>query len=420
MYPPSPYAVPYGSFPIPVSPPGIGPFDGELKYIPINCAWLPYIAGALTQLLLQSTWRVNSDDELFRVQGQAFDLIAKISCIQLPSLADLCTQFGNSGAETEEFMIRQNPSNPCELQTSVDGINWCTFADLSKCIPANGQPGSGSQQPSPGGGQACYQAKMQGSGKWLLPTNVNSGDVIVVSGTNGAATDGSGIWYCPNGQTYFLGACAGATTTSSGDPLNTSPHMSLIAKINGVYYEMYNATLTVPGGVTNSIVEFQLNDSSLSDNFGEIDFQACVTNNATAAWTKTFDFTTSDGGFSSDVTNAGAAYIPGTGWQSNNSALNAFSIHRTGLSTFDLTEAQWTIVADSPTGGANLYTDGDLTPIFTAVGYAGTGTQVKTFTGSIHITSGHLRFGMDGTNDSGGHHQILRKVVLYGTGVSPF
>lgn len=320
----------------------------------------------------------------------------------------------------DEPLIRQNPDNPCLLETSINGTDWCVWADLSKCVPAGGQPGAGSGAPPAGGGSACYEARMQGSGKWLLPTQVNTGDVITISEIKGAATDGSGIWYCPNGQTFFLNACAGAITTSGGDPLNTVGHMRLIFKIDAAYHDGYNTTLTVPGGISNANVEFQMNDSSLSDNFGEITFKVCVQNNAAAVWSHTFDFIAGDGGFVSDAAHGGAAYIPGTGWVSNNSGANAFSIHRTGLAAFTLTEAQWTIIADSPTGGANLYTDGDVTPTFSAVGYSGTGSQLKIFSGSIVITSGSLRLGMDGTNDSGGHHQKITKIVLSGTGADPF
>lgn len=223
---------------------------------------------------------------------------------------------GSAGAEGEEQLIRQNPDNPCLLETSIDGTHWCAFADLSLCVPSGSQPGGGAQQPAPGGGQACYHAQMTASNKWLLPTLVNAGDVIQITNAKGAASDGTVVWYCPNGAVFQLGACFGSGSTSGGDPLNTSPHMTLLAKINGVYYNVYNTSLTVPGGVSAASVEFQVNDSNLADNYGDLTWDVCITNNAAATWTHTFDYTVTDGAFAPISVTVGVPgiYTPGVGW----------------------------------------------------------------------------------------------------------
>src|SRR5574340_10479 len=232
--------------------------------------------------------------------------------------------------EGNEQLIRQNPTNPCLLETSINGTDWCVFADLSKCVPSGTQPGSGTPQPPPGGGQACYHAQFNASNKWLLPTLVNAGDVLQISNAKGAASDGTVIWYCPNGAQFQLGACFGSGSTSGGDPLNTAPHMTLLAKINGVYYNVYNTSLTVPGGVSAAAVEFQVNDSSLSDNYGDLTFDVCITNNQSATWTHTFDFTLSDGGFLPLTVTAGvgAIYTPGVGWVNSDFQLPANNFYR--------------------------------------------------------------------------------------------
>jgi hypothetical protein len=224
----------------------------------------------------------------------------------------------NSGAdEGIELMIRQNPSNPCLLETSINGTDWCVFADLSLCVAGSSQPGSGSPQPPPNGGSQCYNARLTASGKWLLPFQVTTGDLITISDVSGAAADGSGRWYCPNGQNYFLGACSGAISTNSGDPLNTVGHMRLIASIGSVYYDAYNASITVPAGVTGANVEFQVNDPSLSDNFGEFTFKACVTNNSAGNWTHIFDFATNDYGWIPETVTVGTPglWVASSGWQ---------------------------------------------------------------------------------------------------------
>lgn len=316
-------------------------------------------------------------------------------------------------------LYRQNPTNPCLLEVSADGVNWCPWADLSKCIPAGSQPGSGSQQPTPGGGQACYHASIEGSNKWLLPYQVNAGDTIAITNVHGAATDGTVSWFCPNGQAYFLGSCSGSTSTAGGDPLPAKPHMELIAEIAGTFYEAYNATITVPGGVSNANVVFQLNDSVLSDNYGNITFDVCVTNNGATIWTHTFDFTMSDGGFVSDAGTGGATYIPGTGWQSNNAGTNSMGFKRTSLAAYTLTSAELHVLLDTPQVGANLYVDDGVAGL-PSTPYSGTGAHTYLTSGSVTITNGVLRFGADGTADSLGRHQIYQKVVLQGTGPNPF
>lgn len=227
-------------------------------------------------------------------------------------------QISGGADEGVEQLIRQNPTNPCLLETSIDGTHWCAFADLSLCTPAGAQPGSGSPQPDPGGGSQCYHASLEASNKWLLPYQVNAGDVIAISNANGSWTDGSGLWQCPNGQSYFLGACSGGTTTSGADPAPTLAHASLIAKIGSTYYNAYNTSITVPSGVSHANVEFQINDPSLSGNYGNITFDVCVTNNAISTWSHEFDFVSGSQGFTRKLVGSSGwigDYVPGVGWK---------------------------------------------------------------------------------------------------------
>ena len=57
MWSDSVFASPRGSFERPVPPPVSAPDDTPVLTVSINCDWLPYIRGALMQLLLQSTWK---------------------------------------------------------------------------------------------------------------------------------------------------------------------------------------------------------------------------------------------------------------------------------------------------------------------------------------------------------------------------
>lgn len=275
------------------------PGFGDMVCVTFNRAWLPAVLGALLQLLEQDTWSVSTPDELLLVQQLADTLIYQF--IQGTACAPLPAPSCEGGAEEDEPMIRQNPSNPCELQTSIDGTTWCTFADFSLCLPAPRQPGGGTPQPSSGGGQACYRGELTAEGRWVVPTVVSTGDVIALTDVIGAGEDaGVPPWYCPDGTIFFAGACViGTGGTDSGDPLNTVKHMRLLYKIGGSYYDAMAGSFTVPSGVANEQVEIQVNDDDLADNTGSYQFQICVTNNqVVGSWSHTFDFALGTQGWS--------------------------------------------------------------------------------------------------------------------------
>jgi hypothetical protein len=86
VWPPSIFAVPVPSFVSPVLPPGVEPGASPFVTVCINELWLPYVRGALTQLLLQSTWgdpvQVNNET----AQKQAAELIARFQSGQCGDL----------------------------------------------------------------------------------------------------------------------------------------------------------------------------------------------------------------------------------------------------------------------------------------------------------------------------------------------
>ena len=316
MFLDSGFAPPVPAFPFPVALVNTDPDAEPLVSVCFNKQWLPYVVTCLYQLVLQATWDTSDPDALNLVQARAMTLISMF--IQGCNPPDPNAQPGVGG--DEDYMLRQNPSNPCELQFSVDGTHWCTWADLSLCKPNVAQPGGGSTQPAPGGGQACYHGIMQAKEQWNVPTVVSAGDQITFSNVSGAGADGGidGLWYCPNGQTFFAGACIGVPGTKNADIANTIAHMRLIVNVGGTWYDAYNTSFTVPGGVSNSPVIVQINDSNIADNSGSYAFDVCVTNNAEqATWTHTFDFTTTDGAFAPIAVTVGVAgtYVAGTGWK---------------------------------------------------------------------------------------------------------
>lgn len=226
-----------------------------------------------------------------------------------------------------EFMIRQNPDNPCILESSLDGVTWCAWADLSLCLGNPPQPGAGAEQPAPNGGQACYNGELQAAFSWLLPTLVNTGDTLSLQSVTGAGADGGGFWYCPDGLHFIAGNClSGTATTSGGDPLPSAAHMRLLWKIAGVYYDAMGGAITVPSGVAGQQVELVVNDSAPSNNSGVYRFTACVINNQAGTWESLSDFSLSPYGWTpytcagdcGNACNAGIAGVYGSGlWTSS-------------------------------------------------------------------------------------------------------
>jgi len=76
VYLPGPYQRAVSPFPVPVEPPTTGPFDNPLQQVCVNVDWLPYIAGALKALWLQSTFTTTDVNDILTMQGKVADLIS--------------------------------------------------------------------------------------------------------------------------------------------------------------------------------------------------------------------------------------------------------------------------------------------------------------------------------------------------------
>lgn len=292
----------------PIKPIGVSPLEGPLVEARFNFKWCAVIVGSLSQLLLKSTWDVATQAELTAIQEDVFDLMAQF-CVNPPTAGVT----PNTGAEGgDDFMLRQNPDNPCELQTSVDGVNWCTWADLSKCLPQVGQQADGSPQPAPGGGCQTYHVILPANGEYLLPAPVNPGDTLEITNLKGASNDGTlAPWYCGDGNLYFAGGCFGSSTTQPSDPVNTSPHLSLIAKAGGLAFPVLGGIISIGAVGAFQNLTFQVNDSILSDNMGSLEFDAKICNNEVGTWCREFDFRT--GSFFT-IGNPGACGTPFGTW----------------------------------------------------------------------------------------------------------
>jgi len=196
---------------------------------------------------------------------------------------------GKAVADMVATILRADPTG-CGVQWSTDnGDTWDTV-DLATCITglandaiiqavnsgylqrAGGQ--TGPQSPPEPDVCTSFHVKLSGKDKWLLPILVNTGDTVELSNPVGGWSDGSPAWYCPDGSSYLIGQClTGNGAPLTGDPLETADHMQVIARIGeGDYVDPFTALYTIPAVTVDQQFVFQANDSDLSDNSGDIEF----------------------------------------------------------------------------------------------------------------------------------------------------
>jgi len=403
--------------------------------IPNEPTHIANFIGALLSLTIWKNYRAEADRRNKPVADVWRDIVYGIqfgNCT-IPAIP------GSAGAEAEDNLIRQNPDNPCLLETSIDGVNWCQFADLSLCFGAPQQPGQGSQQP-PAGGCASYHAVMPGNGQWLLPTIVSSGDTIEVLGPTGVTYDGGNLdWHCPDGDVFFAGFCTGVSFTHVGNPIPTAPEMRLIANIGGTFYDVLGSAFTVPVGVSNAQVSFQVNHSDLTGDGGSLTFDVKVCNNQSSTWTHTFNFLANDGAFLNIPYPSGnptAAWTAAVGWEANNcvvitstSVYTLLGIYR-DFATATITGFSMTYDAVL---GANPAGDTTRVSLRTAVGdnfiineapRAGT-NLTDSWTGSIAGVQTLLIFPIFAFANAAGSCDptpaiTLKSITISGTGPDPF
>lgn len=107
----------------PISPPTAGIFDAPTTQICLNVEWVGHIEGVLDRLLWRDAWQGD-----FSTQEWAIAQIRKL-LIQF-------IQRNPCGDDEMPYLLRQNPTNKCQLQQSVDGgVTWSLAFDYSLCIP---------------------------------------------------------------------------------------------------------------------------------------------------------------------------------------------------------------------------------------------------------------------------------------------
>ena len=344
MLPNSPFAQPQSSFKRPVPTPPQEPDASPLLRVTFNANWLPYIMGSLFQLLQTTVWDApQGSPEFVLAQNRAANLLYLFSIAEPVEAAP-----HGAGGGDETPMIRQNPTNPCLLESSLDGTDWCVFADLSKCIAPSGQPGTGNPQPQPGGGQACYHAVLNANSIWNVPTLVNTGDTIQINNPQGASTNSHNAnWYLTNGGQFFGGVDVGFPQTNGANPVPGADIGTLVVEINGTFYSLSGGTFTVPAGVSNASALIQVNDNAISGLSGQLSFDVCVTNNQAAMWSLSQNLALVSGGWTASLDGfdgGESVWTPGSGWQQVTCHPNLLNTARYDIVYVELTFAHTTTV----------------------------------------------------------------------------
>jgi len=272
---------------------------------------MPYVAGAMQQLLLQATWDTSDLDVLSLTQQRVFNLISLFNCATAP---DLATLIGPIGTEIEDcmgcclrFMNGKLQSLNCGVWEDIPGQDDPAVPPL--------QPAGGAPQPTPDGGCQTYHATMLASDRWLVPTPVSTGDTIGVSNLNGASNvDGDLFWFGPNGLLFFGGAYqAGTGAASVTSPVPAELVQGLCLFVGGNFYSLIDGDITIPSGVSNEQPYVMLNTDAPHDLAGTIQFDLTVCNNQQGPWASTLDFTASS--YGEFVTAAFAAWTVGIGYE---------------------------------------------------------------------------------------------------------
>lgn len=281
--------------------------------IPDDPAYINLFLGALYELTF---WFNYDRNELRWGRQVALNFLHAIETLR--KCSDSPSNCGGGG--DVELMIRQNPDNCLQIQSSADGTHWCTFIDFTNCFPSSSQPGGGTPQPTPGGGTATYCVTVQANNAFLVPFAVNAGDLLSVTNASGATNDGNFThgWRCPDGSLFVAGVCQPSYVFEGTDPLPLTRHQALIWNIDGSYYPAMEGAVLVPSGVVNGTATLQINDAPLADNYGSFDVCVDVTNNSQSTFSHPFNFLLSTGGFAAptQVSGESGLWVFNSGWTS--------------------------------------------------------------------------------------------------------
>jgi len=420
-------------------PPITDPASGDGVCIgPFNRDWLPFVLGAMDQLRNPSSWIVADDDAMYATLARV-DSLRQI--------------FGEAGAcvTCPEMRLQD-----CVLQISCDsGATWTDVSGWSdnfrNCVQAAIPPTVPPPVGSPDADQRACNLSGYLATKVIQETMVAAHTVLAASGTElqfgidvmsliGFAfpITYSAILAFHDFFNYLSGQSLTEINTAATDPtLWSEVTCAIFCAIRGIGYVTaanFNAVATNLGAISyvypwvapslhNYWNELGLANIQAQQAVGALDSVDCSA--CTCGWCYTWDFTASDGGWSTPDLPHGA-WVPGLGWQAGlfdptYTALWLFS----PIAPFAFAPSfiTWTVYLPEPAVGITRHTyiynpPGTVVAtggfptgsnsVATAYSIAGFGTGVQ-FMGTADIN------GFGGTQRC-----VITRVTMTGTGVCPW
>lgn len=382
--------------------------------VPKSRAHVSLLYGALYNLTL---W--NSYDPDSAHSGK------QLAALWRTALATLRTCSGApvfAGIE-EDFEMPLRVDCDCNVfVTCCDGTEKQILTSEQVKAIIQSQPGSGAPQPAPGGGCQSYDGQLTAPGRWLIPTPVNTGDVITMESISGATYDSAGLlWLCPNGSQYFAGGCVGGTLTDGTAPVPAAPLGSPVVKIGSNYYSLLSP-VTVGAGVVNTQPELLVNYPSSYSPTGTLTFTVQVCNNQSGTWTRVLDFTVSN--YAAIITPHNGSSGPrglwtvGLGWAPNSGSGGSnpsdyIQFDSATFPSFIVDSVSFQLAGNLPIGGYWQWFPNGSTDR-TAVEATGSATH------TITVTDAMTSFFVGIDTRDGSVAPILQRITLSGHGAPPF
>lgn len=397
----------FPSFPQPVTPPSTDIKASPQLALCFNEDWLPLIMGAVKVLMRPETYKGDIPTVI--------DAVANAS--------QLVSQIGECEVE------RTFRQDVCHLYTTLNGIETLIF-NAQDCVNANLADGTLAKANSgyigdiPSDDCHTYSVSLTIDKNWIAPNVVNTGDTLLLSNWQGGATDLgmlSTTWVCPSGTAYAFGGCtntARAATIYGTDPLQSAPHLAVIAAIGSSYYDIWNsasgitpATFTVPSGVTNQPLRLLMNVGTAVGLVAAGEMWGEITICNKHQWCYEFDFTTGQHGWSViplDNTGYDGTYITGTGFQGLNPAI--------GINPGVVLLPTSIFVTSTNGAGSRILDTNSCSPGTLAAHTLSIANGSGIFEPAYQMTTTDWFAVFHGGNTT----QTISKVKVYGSGTNPF
>jgi len=367
--------------------------------------------GALLNLASAYNWQDDPDHTAKEVALVWRDIIDGLErCLDEPTIKVIQEW-------SEEMCLRCNIRFHDGVLQVLDCGQWVDVDGQSDGLVPGGavQPGSGSR---PAIGQStCYEVLLNANNQWQLPFAVNDGDTVTISNIDGAWSDGTALWTCPDGTPFVLGQCFGARGHATGDPDGTLYHMQLLAKVGSVYYSGTDGAFTIPGGTGTQNLILQANDADLGDNRGSIRLKICVENGGTPPienWCYTFNFTLSDYGW---IGVADTEWAAGEGWHGGSPTFDRDFVGYTFPSVINLTRLVMEFDAGIPQALVWICLDDITLSCSSTPATLGATVIDQDYGSGVSVSSISLGTEDAASDDFWGN---LIRVTMYGTGDNPF